>query len=147
MGYWLDHCRFEVGLLERRAKWLADWTDDVLQKGQVLVRRMSEVLGRFSHAFAALDWHRPFLGPLHAWTAAAPPGACLGLPVLVRLTLGYLRDRLRAGSFMTAAVAPVSNPDIAYLADAHASDEGVGIGGWERVEGRPLQECRWFSLS
>ena len=66
--------------------------------------------------------------------------------MLVRLTLGYLRDRLRAGSFMTAAVPPVSNPDIAYLADAHASDEGVGIGGWERVEGRPLKECRWFSL-
>ena len=58
-----------------------------------------------------------------------PPGACLGLPVLVRLTLAYLRGRLRAGSFMIAAVAPVVRPDISCLADARASGDGVGVGG------------------
>ena len=64
-----------------------------MDDGLVLVRHMAEGLGRLGFAAGILEWARPFLAPMYAWTAAAPGGAVLPLPSVVRLTLTWLVDQ------------------------------------------------------
>ena len=97
LGYWVDYGRFRLGISESRATWLAKWIGQALAQDAVLVARLVAVLGRLGFAAGVLEWDRPFLGPLYAWTAAVPAGAFIRMPVLVRLILEYLADRLATG--------------------------------------------------
>ena len=47
-------------------------------------KEMAQGLGRLGFAATALDWERPFLGPLHAWSSAVAgkPGK-LTLPTML----------------------------------------------------------------
>ena len=85
------------------------------------------------------------LGPLYAWVAATPKGCYLALPVLVRLILTALLEALTNGGSRIRVCALVSESKRDFLADAMASDTRVGIGGWERIEGRPASESPWFA--
>ena len=75
---------FEAGLAEKRRIWLVKWLQEVLDKRVVLVRHFADVLGRIQYAALALQFLRPFLGPLYAWSCAVPGGACIPLPGAIR---------------------------------------------------------------
>ena len=49
---------------QRKADWLVNWLREVGIAGSVVARDMSQGLGRLGFAAIALDWERPFLGPL-----------------------------------------------------------------------------------
>jgi len=97
LGCWVDYGRFQLGISEARAAWLVQWLRRALEQGTVLVSTLVAVLGRLGFAAGVLEWDRPFLGPLYAWTAAVPASAFVRLPVLVRLILEYLAQRLATG--------------------------------------------------
>ena len=86
----MDLTSFEVGLAEGRKKWLVEWLEDALRKNAILVQHMADVLGRLQYIALVLDQLRPFLGPLYAWVAATPGGACLKLPPFLKLIFNFL---------------------------------------------------------
>jgi hypothetical protein len=99
VGYRIDYGRFELGLSESRSLWLVTWQSDILSAGAVLIRQLSEGLGRLGFAAGGpRGAPPPLLAPLYAWTAAAPAGAYLPLQPLVPLIIRHLRDRRRDGA-------------------------------------------------
>jgi len=146
IGYWLDYSRFELGISESRAGWLIKWGQQILGDGLVLVRHMAEGLGRLGFAAGILEWARPFLAPMYAWTAAAPGGAVLPLPSVVRLTLTWLVDQLRAGGRVVVCGQPLASMGELFRADAKGEDNLVVLGGWCCQGGHGTKEARWFSL-
>ena len=69
LGYWVDYEHFEAGISEKRTKWLIGCITKFLESKSSLVRNITEGLGRLGFAAGILEWHRPFLAPLYAWTA------------------------------------------------------------------------------
>ena len=65
-----EYNSYRLGLTKKRADWLVNWRREVVTAGSVVARDMSQGLGRLGFAAIALDWTRPFLGPLYAWSSA-----------------------------------------------------------------------------
>ena len=55
-----------IGLSLKRATWLIEWFRGQAESGKAEARSFAQGLGRLGFASIALDWERPFLGPLHA---------------------------------------------------------------------------------
>ena len=75
-------------------------------------------------ASIALDWERPFLGPLHAWSSAVQgKSGPLTLPTMIRVLCGWLAERLENGGRLQKpeplqeGAAPLS-----FFTDAKAED-------------------------
>ena len=113
LGYCLDCQRFEIGLSAARAKWLKDWLERAAQRGMSVVRELREALGRLGFAAGVLEWHRLFLAPLYAWTAAAPASSCLPHPQAVQLSLIHLRDRFAANQRAVSCAPRTARADAA----------------------------------
>ncbi|OLQ05332.1 hypothetical protein AK812_SmicGene11523 [Symbiodinium microadriaticum] len=99
---------------------------------------------RLGFASIALDWERPFLGPLHAWSSAVQgkPGP-LTLPTMVRVLCGWLADRPESGGRLQKPLLEGAAP-LSFFTDAKAEAGRAWIGGFlELVDG-----CQgpWFSL-
>ncbi|CAE7928416.1 unnamed protein product, partial [Symbiodinium sp. KB8] len=76
--------QLEVGLSERRAKWIMDFIIDAQGcRGMIEHRRFTEFVGRLVYAGQVLYWLRPFMGPLHRWKAAIHPGTVALMPRMV----------------------------------------------------------------
>lgn len=144
VGFWIDYTRFEVGLSESRAMWLAKWIQSTLSEGSVLIRAFGEALGRFGFASGALEYFRPFLGPLYAWYSAVPSGAYLELPVTVRIILKYILGELLKGHYRMPCGTEVIQEDDDFRADAKAEGEDVAMGGWECRNGVQTNQARWW---
>ena len=145
IGFALDLIRFEAGLAEKRRLWLVKWLQEVLEKRVVLVRHFADVLGRIQYAALALQFLRPFLGPLYAWSCAVPGGACIPLPGAIRLILTFMLKLLNAGPAMVPCRALKEVRRLEFRADAKAEGDDVGVGGW-CVDPRGPGHSRWFSL-
>ena len=143
IGLWIDYCRFEVGLSEKRSLWLQSWLARVTSGQAILVSSLAEGLGRLGWAAGPLEWARPFLGPLYAWCARLPQSSCLALPPMVRTTLLFLRDQLTLGRRMSSARKRVPLGCL-FKADAKGEVDYVVIGGYS-CRGT-LKEVPWFSL-
>ena len=114
--------------------------------GRTEAKAFAQGLGRLGFASIALDWERPFLGPLHAWSSAVQgkPGA-LTLPSMVRVLCGWLADRLESGGRLQKPE-PLLEGEApwSFFTDAKAEAGRAWIGGFlELVDG-----CQgpWFSL-
>ena len=138
---------YKLGLSLKRATWLVEWLRLLARRtGKTEAKAFAQGLGRLGFASIALDWERPFLGPLHAWSSAVQgkPGP-LTLPTMVRVLCGWLADRLESGGRLQKpeplleGAAPLS-----FFTDAKAEAGRAWIGGFlELVDG-----CQgpWFSL-
>ena len=75
-----------------------EWLRLLARTGKTEAKAFAQGLGRLGFASIALDWERPLLGPLHAWSSAVQgkPGP-LTLPTMVRVLCGWLADRLESG--------------------------------------------------
>lgn len=147
VGYWLDWKHFRVGISQRRAEWLIDWTTQVLTHGFVEMEEFGSVLGRWSCVAQILENDRPFWGPLFAWSAAAPRRGVLALPLMVGLALKWLAHTLRRRSTIDSREMPDLVGAI-FMTDAEASREAMslGIGGWRCAGGVATKDAKWFSL-
>ena len=117
-----------------------------LAEARYLVGRVApwEGLGRLGFASIALDWERPFLGPLHAWSVQGKSGP-LTLPTMIRVLCGWLAERLEnTGRLQKPEPLLEGAAPLSFFTDAKAEDGRAWIGGFfELVDG-----CQgtWFSL-
>ena len=72
-----EYPTYKLGLSLKRATWLVEWLRLLARTGKTEAKAFAQGLGRLGFASIALDWERPFLGPLHAWSSAVQgkPGA------------------------------------------------------------------------
>ena len=146
LGMETEYPTYKLGLSLKRATWLVEWLRLLARTKKTEAKAFAQGLGRLGFASIVLDWERPFLGPLHAWSSAVQgkPGA-LTLPTMVRVLCGWLADRLESGGRLQKpeplleGAAPLS-----FFTDAKAEAGRAWIGGFlELVDG-----CQgpWFSL-
>ncbi|CAE8640882.1 unnamed protein product, partial [Polarella glacialis] len=102
VGYWLDFGNFEIGISEGRAQWMMKWIKEIIAGKHVLVRHLREGLGRLGFASGVLEWSKPFLAPLYSWAAAAPQGAFLPVPPVIKLTLGHGSRAIAASELLAS---------------------------------------------
>ncbi|CAE8676146.1 unnamed protein product [Polarella glacialis] len=145
VGYWSDLRHRRLGISEARADWLVRWMSKALVAGSVCIEEFKSVLGRMGFAMRALETFRPFLGPLYAWSSAVPMRTFLPLPVMIRLILLYLKDRLKEGSRTAPCGCSQGLTKEHFRADAKAEGEDVRIGGWECLDSDDVGTARWFS--
>ena len=145
IGYWLDYRRFELGI--SRAAWLIQWGQRVVGDGLVSMREFASGLGRLGFCSGVLEYFRPFLAGLYAWGSAAPLGAVLPVPPLVRLTLSWIVQQLKEGRNMTMCRKPAKDLGLWFKTDAKGEGDYVTIGGWECKSDIPTGQARWFSLT
>jgi len=49
IGYYLDYCKFQIGINESRSIWLQEWILRILTDGTVLISRLANGLGRLGY--------------------------------------------------------------------------------------------------
>ena len=76
---------YRPGMSKKRACWLSDWLNDKAPSRKVTAKEMQQDLERLGFAAIALDWQRPFLGPLHAWKTG-----WLIIPTMLRVLMRWL---------------------------------------------------------
>ena len=93
-----EYSSYRLGLTEKRATWLVTWLRDKVRAGKVTAKEMAQGLGRLGFAAISLDWVRPFLGPLHAWSSAIQGRqGPMTIPTMLRIIFSWLADRLEGG--------------------------------------------------
>ena len=135
-----EYPTYKLGLSLKRATWLVDWLRLLARTGRTEANAFAQGLGRLGFASIALDWERPFLGPLHAWSSAVQgkPGA-LTLPSMVRVLCGWLADRLESGGRLQKPEPLLEGEaPLSFFTDAQAEAGRAWIGGFlELVDGCP----------
>ena len=107
--------------------------------GSVVARDMSQGLGRLGFAAIVLDWERPLLGPLYAWSSAIQrKTGAMKLPVMLRVLMSWLADRLEGGKRLERPDVGVQGAiPLVFYTDAKAEDGRAWIGGfldnWRRA--------------
>ena len=97
VGFYMDYCKFEVGLSERRTNWIVQWVEDARRnEGIVTHRSFVELVGRLVYAGQVLVWLKPLMAPLHAWKGAIAPGTAATLPQTVSVILLFIAKMLEA---------------------------------------------------
>ena len=146
IGYRLSLPSFSVGLSEKRASWLDEWLTRKASEGFMLIRELSESLGRLGFASGPLRWIRPSLGPLHAWAAACPDGSYQGTPTTLRIIMFWLAHAVRSRRMVCCrSLRPVYSGEL-FRTDAKAEGKLIVLGGWSLENGFETKQARWFSL-
>ena len=70
LGMETEYSSYRLQLTEKRARWLVTWLREKSRAGNVTAKEMAQGLGRLGFVAISLDWERPFLGPLYAWSSA-----------------------------------------------------------------------------
>ena len=102
MGYWVGYSRFAPGITEKTAKWSLDWVGHTLLRGFFDMEEFPGVLGRSGFAAQILEYDRPLLRPLYAWSVAAPSYGWLPLPGMHTFTLAFLARNLTRRRLMSS---------------------------------------------
>ena len=129
VGYELVLKRSALGLGESRAQWLVGWYTRLLRDRSVQMQEFQEGLGRAAFVCGAMDYDRPFLAPLYAFAARHAPNSVKPLPLYVLVTLEYLKRKILQRRHCPCALQRRSWKE-AWRVDAHADENGVGVGGW-----------------
>ena len=148
VGYELVLSEVSLGLSASRAQWLEGWYSRLLRDRSVQMHNFQEGLGRAAFVCGALDYDRPFLAPLYGFAARHAPGSVKPLPLYVLVTVEYLRRKIRQRRHCECGRTRTSWKE-AWRVDAHADENGVGVGGWwPRANERGQVETRispWFA--
>eukprot|EP00435_Cladocopium_sp_Y103_P006405 s3783_g2.t1 len=135
VGFFMDYCKFEVGLSERRSNWIVQWIRDAqANQGVVAHRSFVELVGRLVYASQVLTWLRAFLAPLHAWKAAIAPGTVATMPRGVCLEfVGFFMDYCK---FEVGLSERRSNWIVQWIRDAQANQGVVAHRSFVELVGR-----------
>ncbi|CAE7417322.1 unnamed protein product [Symbiodinium sp. CCMP2592] len=148
VGYWIDYGRFKLGISEKRCQWIIRSIEGMEGDGWLVdVRRFHELHGRLGFMSQILVWIRPFLAPGYAWLAVVSKGAILALPNLIRCTLRFILDRLRAGSRTYPAGLADKDYGELFRTDAACNSDSVVLGGWFLVRGVVCKSAPWFQIT
>ena len=149
VGFEILHKSHSLGISERRSQWFVQWCREVVASYHVQMTNFEEGLGRVMYIFGALEYERPFLGPLYRFMVVHPRGLVQKLPGFFRLILRFLADQVEKNRHYPCAVEvrqAVGQPRV----DAQASSTRTGIGGWLPVtDDSGVIQTRllpWFSV-
>ena len=146
VGFYMDYCKFEVGLSERRSNWIVQWVEEARKnQGLVAHRSFIELLGRLVYASQVLVWLKPLLAPLHAWKAAVARGTVALMPQTVSVILLFISRMLQKGYHRTSGRSPVKASLQAFRTDAKCDASRVVLGGWELGSSANPKQARWFA--
>ncbi|CAK9010089.1 Fucoxanthin-chlorophyll a-c binding protein C [Durusdinium trenchii] len=141
VGFNLRYDLAEVGISEKRGRWLLEWiTKATTDRFVVVGRSFIEFLGRLGFVSQLLTWLKPHLSPLFAWAAVVAPGTVGKLPDTVILTLKYIDLEFKGETFLVSVNRPIITSHEIFRTDAKCAEDFVVLGGWE------LSTRRWFSL-
>ena len=147
VGFYMDYCKFEVGLSERRTAWIVDWVEEVQKNGGLVAHRsFVELVGRLVYAGQVLCWMKPFMAPLHAWKGALAPGTVALMPQTVSVILLFIAEMLKKGHHRTSGRSPQTGAPQAFRTDAKCEPGKIVLGGWELGKDQEPRKARWFSL-
>jgi hypothetical protein len=146
IGFYLDYSRFEIGISEARCLWIIKWIEGVTAAKAVMVKNITEGLGRLVYVTGVLPWMKPFLAPIFSWSSAAPEDAFLPLPPAVKLTMSWIGLQLKKGKRTCSCKNEVKRLGEIFRADSKGEVDFVVLGGWECRNGTPPKEARWFSM-
>ena len=144
VGYELVLRNSSLGLSASRAQWLEGWYTRLLRDKSVQMQEFQEGLGRAAFVCGALDYDRPFLAPLYAFASRHAPNSVKPLPLYVLITVEYLRRKISQRRHCECGLSRTSWTQ-AWRVDAHADDEGVGVGGWWPQTNERGQATTWDS--
>ena len=88
----LDSAR-KLGISQRRADWFTKWTSEVAVSRSIHMRSFEEGLGRVIFVAGALEYERPFLGPLYRFMSLHPGDSVQGVPAYVSFFLRHLSQQ------------------------------------------------------
>ena len=129
VGYELLHRSYELGISVRRAEWFVRWSREVASTTFINVSNFEEGLGRIMYVLGALEFERPFLGPLYRFLTLQPRGSVRRVPSYVSFILRYLARQVERNRHYPCAVDQLP-AEHSPRVDAQASRERTGIGGW-----------------
>ena len=129
VGYEVNVKEFRLGISERRAAWLISWYDRVLGAGVVAMAELQQALGRMVFVYGALSWDKPFLAGLFSFLHIHPIHRTVPLPPFVRLTISWLRRKLKERRSQPCALRH-HNLGQAFRVGANAEGLDIGVGGW-----------------
>ena len=90
---------------------------------------------------------KPFLTPLHSWVAVLARGTVARMPLLVHISLIYIRKQLCKGRrLLQPALAPRPKAQQSFRTDAKCAEGYVVLGGWDLSAGSETREAPWFCL-
>ena len=96
VGYRLEYDRHVAGISTKRAEWILQWIDTLERNGwMVQGRAFIEFTGRLSFVARVVTWLKPFMAPLFAWSSVLARGTVMRVPVLVYVTLRFLKEQLQ----------------------------------------------------
>ena len=145
VGYLLDVGRFQIGISEARAAWVARWIEDKLREQRVRLGELREGLGRLQFVAGPLEHIRPFLGPLYQWASAGPGYARPAIPIMIHLILKFIASEIKRER-MSSCPSKTKQLGEIFRLDAKAEGEQVAIGGW-RVKGSgTARDASWFAV-
>ena len=149
IGLELLHRSHQLGISERRANLFTRWTREVAASEHVHMTKYEEGLGGITYVAGALDYERPFLGPLYRFLALHPRNFIRRILSYEAFMLRYLALQMSENQHCDCAETRRATL-WASRVDAQASSGRTGIGGWEPR----TDECgvidksksRWFSF-
>jgi hypothetical protein len=146
IGYWLDLGRFELGVSILRATAASTWLKERVREGRAQLGELLQGLGRIGFITGAVEFLRPFLGPLYAWASAGPRCARPPLPPMIMLIMKYLSEELLSAHSMPCERKARQLGEV-FRMDAKAEGDTVVIGGWRSQGGCLTVDAPWFSVA
>jgi hypothetical protein len=87
------------------------------------------------------------MAPLFAWSSVLARGTVMRVPVLVFVTLRFLKEQLQKHGHWVNATAPWFSPKEAFRTDAKCESGRIVLAGWSTENGvENLKLAKWFSL-
>ena len=149
VGFEILNRTYKLGISERRCQWFVRWTREVAESDHVQMTNFEEGLGRVMYVVGALEYERPFLGPLYRFLMLHPCGPVRRVPGFVKFILQFLAAQIEQTRLYSCAVELRSAPS-APRVEAQASDTRTGLGGWLPAadENGSIQKwlSPWFTL-
>ena len=143
VGFELLHRTRQLGISQRRADWFRKWTTEVASSSSVHMASFEEGLGRVMYVAGALEYERPFLGPLYRFMSLHPRDSVRAVPPYVSFFLRHLAAQI-------SELKALHPNQLAPRVDAQASSDRTGIGGWyphvDQSGQVNVKLSRWFSL-
>ena len=133
IGFRLDMARFQLGMSVRRIEWLAKVLGDLVAGKPCLIRDLLHFLGRLGFATGALEYGKPFMGPLYTWASAVPSGTYMAVPVAIRVLMHWFLARLQSGGAVTST-RRVQGRTLLFKADAKGAKGYFVLGGYKVSE-------------
>ncbi|CAE7923836.1 unnamed protein product, partial [Symbiodinium sp. KB8] len=122
--------------LEEESRLASRLARDKATRGRVTAKEFAQGLGRLGFAAIALDWERPFLGPLHAWSSAVQTKlGMLTVPTMLKVLCLWLAERLEAGGrLQRSALLVEEGTPLSFFIDAKVQQSWAP---WAFAKGDP----------